>query len=127
MTAPRYVSAWGAEPDEHVDNVSEKVARGAEPIQEVAVRSLGSRPSPGSDTDNSASLECRATATFSAALAAALMVAGPPHRSWGALAQQLGIHNSVLRRMRLQQGVSSATMDRVAKVLKWTITISPRS
>lgn len=131
MTAPRYTSAWGEpeepEPAERVDNIPENVARGAEVIRGAS----GAEPSPtglaGSTPAGNSGFESPAGTTFSAALAQALVSIGPPRTSWGVLAHRLGLHTSVLRRLRLGQGVSSQTMDKVAQVLGWTVTITPRS
>ena len=124
VTGPRYRSAWG----EDVDNLPAEVSRAEEPIREsggadavhpVAHPSAGSRasenvPNPGATT-------------FSAALAAALTPYGPPHSKWGVLAKRIGVHASLLRRMRLGQGgVTAKTMDKIAERLGWQVTITKR-
>jgi len=121
MSAPRYRSAWDDEPVPDVERVSENVARGAEPIRDVPV--VQSVASPNMATAPQIATWAAGT-SFSAALAQALAAAGPPRTKWGTLAQRVGVPPSLLRRMRLGLGVSSQSMDKVAKALHLQITIT---
>ena len=124
MTGPRYRSAWG----EDVDNLPAEVSRAEEPIQRVAVGASETNRTTASPVETLAPSGPAATAsTFSAALAAALAPYGPPHSKWGVLAKRIGVHASLLRRMRLGQGgVTAKTMDKIAERLGWSITIHSR-
>ena len=120
MSGPRYRSAWG----DDVDNLPAEVSRAEEPIHppviigyECPVCKDGVYEQPGQLVETGKS--------FSAALAAALTPYGPPHSKWGVLAKRIGVHASLLRRMRLGQGgVTAKTMDKIAERLGWSVTIS---
>ena len=123
MTAPRYRSAWDDAEQPDVERVSENVARGAEPIREVALGARETHTVAASPVQTLAPAGPGVT-SFSAALAQALAAAGPPRTKWGTLAQRVGVPPSLLRRMRLGLGVSGQSMDKVAKALHLQITIT---
>lgn len=126
MSGPRYRSAWG----EDVDNLPAEVSRAEEPIRDVAV---GARDTSVRESQVDASVTRPGPAaisapSFSAALAAALEREGPPHTKWEVLARRVGVHGSLLRRMRVPgAGVTAKTMDRVAEALGWQVTITKRN
>ena len=130
VTSPRYRSAWG----EDVDNLPAEVSRAEEPIRVPAAgRSVETQPLSLKQGQAGVSSPAQSEPTplsgtsFSAALAAALTPYGPPHSKWGVLAKRIGVHASLLRRMRLGQGgVTAKTMDKIAERLGWTVTIHSR-
>ena len=126
MSGPRYRSAWG----EDVDNLPAEVSRAEEPIRDVPVAERVNSREPTRDRPSPEVPVQGGTLTgtsFSAALAAALTPSGPPHSKWGVLAKRIGVHASLLRRMRLGQGgVTAKTMDKIAERLGWTVTIHSR-